>query len=112
MSLSERQAEFIQALGKLLEWVHEWDQNPNNRLTFGCGRCREIGHHIQGSYHYMGLAQDINLFLRDPVTGKWTWQTTTEAHREMGEFWESLGGTWGGRFRRPDGNHYSWGEGR
>lgn len=32
----------------------------------------------------------------------------TEDHRELGEWWESQGGTWGGRFN--DGNHYSWGE--
>ncbi|HBJ0947911.1 TPA: M15 family metallopeptidase, partial [Escherichia coli] len=25
-----------------------------------------------------------------------------------GEYWESLGGSWGGRFKsRPDGNHFS-----
>ncbi|HAO1973206.1 TPA: M15 family peptidase, partial [Escherichia coli] len=24
-----------------------------------------------------------------------------------GEYWESIGGTWGGRFSRADGNHFS-----
>ena len=30
---------------------------------------------------------------------------STEDHRPLGEWWESQGGTWGGRFN--DGNHYS-----
>jgi len=51
------------------------------------------------SLHRRRLAIDINLFrngqyLRD-----------TESHRELGEWWESIGGSWGGRFN--DGNHYS-----
>lgn len=26
----------------------------------------------------------------------------------LGQYWESLGGSWGGRFKsRPDGNHFS-----
>jgi hypothetical protein len=51
------------------------------------------------SLHKERLAIDLNLF-RD---GKFL--TQTEDHRELGEFWESIGGTWGGRFN--DGNHYS-----
>jgi hypothetical protein len=30
---------------------------------------------------------------------------STEAHTPLGEQWEKMGGTWGGRFN--DGNHYS-----
>jgi len=48
------------------------------------------------------LAIDLNLF----KDGEYL--TDTEDHRFLGEFWESLGGTWGGRW--DDGNHYSWGE--
>ena len=51
------------------------------------------------SLHKSRLAIDFNLF----IDGKY--QTTTEAHRPLGEYWESIGGTWGGRFN--DGNHYS-----
>lgn len=51
------------------------------------------------SLHKSRLAIDLNLF-RD---GKYL--TSTEDHRPLGEFWESIGGTWGGRFN--DGNHYS-----
>jgi len=58
--------------------------------------------HKEGSYHYLRLAVDLNLFKDGVFLDK------TEDHEELGIFWESLGGTWGGRF--DDGNHYSWGE--
>ena len=60
--------------------------------------------HSKNSFHYKGLAGDLNLY-RD---GRWL--KSTEAHRPLGEYWEGLGGSWGGRFRRPDGGHYSFGE--
>ena len=51
------------------------------------------------SLHKYRLAVDFNLF----KNGQYL--TTTEAHRPLGEYWESIGGTWGGRWE--DGNHYS-----
>jgi hypothetical protein len=64
--------------------------------------------HKSGSFHYIRLAIDLNLF----KDGQWL--TTTEAHKEFGEYWESLDPlcTWGGHFPSPDGNHYSFGEGK
>lgn len=56
-------------------------------------------HGIKRSLHCDRLALDLNLFV-DGV-----WLQSTEAHRELGEWWESVGGAWGGRF--GDGNHYS-----
>lgn len=55
------------------------------------------------SLHIEGLAADLNLY-RDGM-----WLDKTEDHKGLGEWWESLGPDyrWGGRFRRPDGNHYS-----
>ena len=54
------------------------------------------------SLHKQRLAIDLNLFL----DGKYL--TTPEDHEPFGEFWESIGGSWGGRFN--DANHYSLGE--
>jgi hypothetical protein len=51
------------------------------------------------SNHKQRLAVDFNLF----KDGRYL--TSTESHRLLGEYWESIGGTWGGRFN--DGNHYS-----
>jgi hypothetical protein len=73
-------------------------------MSLGRGRVsveeneRQRGH--KGSLHMKGLAQDLNLF----KDGKYL--TKTQDHQELGEFWESIGGTWGGRW--GDGNHYSF----
>ena len=60
--------------------------------------------HSRKSFHYKRLAIDLNLF----KNGKYL--RSTKAHQPLGEFWETIGGTWGGRFKSPDGNHYSLGE--
>lgn len=55
-----------------------------------------------GSLHRKRLAIDLNLFKDGKFLQK------TEDHKPLGEFWESIGGSWGGRFKtNPDGNHYS-----
>jgi hypothetical protein len=64
----------------------------------------EKGYGAARSFHKRRMAIDLNLF-KDGV-----FQATTEAHRPLGEWWKSMGGSWGGDFRSPDGNHYSWGE--
>ena len=66
-------------------------------LTFGDAWAK-TGHR-QYSLHYDRLAIDLNLF----KAGRYL--TATEDHRPLGEYWESIGGSWGGRFK--DGNHYS-----
>lgn len=58
--------------------------------------------HMKGSLHYLKLAIDINLFDKD---GKFL--DKTEDHRVLGEFWKSIGGSWGGDFSNSDGGHYS-----
>jgi len=68
------------------------------------------GYGSANSYHKRRLAIDLNLF-KDG-----TFLESTEGHRQLGEWWKSQGGTWGGDFvdrtgkPAPDGNHYSWGE--
>ena len=59
-----------------------------------------------GTYHGKRLAVDVNLF-KDGA-----WLVTRTGWIEMGEVWESLGGTWGGRWEgsKCDPNHLSWGE--
>ena len=66
-------------------------------LTFGDAWAKTG--HKKSSNHYKRLAVDLNLFMDHEYRSK------TEDHRPLGEFWESLGGSWGGRY--GDGNHYS-----
>jgi len=58
--------------------------------------------HMVGSLHYSGCAGDLILYKDGVYQGK------TEAHQELGEYWESLDPDckWGGRW--GDGNHYSF----
>jgi hypothetical protein len=53
------------------------------------------------SKHMVGLAVDLALIDR----GKAVWDM--EAFRPLGEYWESLGGVWGGRWKNlRDGCHF------
>jgi hypothetical protein len=58
------------------------------------------GYGTKSSKHKLRLAIDLNLF----KDGKYLQETTD--HKVLGEWWESQGGIWGGRFK--DGNHYEW----
>lgn len=100
MKKSRKQRDFNLAVAKLIIW----GAKRGYEFTFGDAHAKSG--HIDGSFHYQRLAIDLNLFIDD------VYQKTTEAHRPVGEKWEKLGGTWGGRFRNKDGNHYSWGESR
>ena len=60
----------------------------------------KIGYSATMSKHKLRLAIDLNLFQH----GRYL--TGTEDHRPLGEWWETVGGIWGGRFN--DGNHYEW----
>ncbi len=108
MTLSEHQRLFVKLQAKWLVWVHE----QGYELTEGDGfRAPSVFGHFgkrkEGAYgratslHKLKLAHDWNLWI-DGV-----YQTTTEAHRHLGEKWESMHPLcrWGGRFN--DGNHYS-----
>jgi len=102
MTLSEKQQLFTQLI--------EWAGLRGYRLTFGetyrtpqqAALNAKSGAGISNSLHTLRLAVDLNLF----INGEY--KTKTEDYLPLGEYWESLGGTWGGRFKtRPDGNHFS-----
>ncbi|MDT3252754.1 M15 family metallopeptidase [Serratia sp. root2] len=105
MTLSEKQQLFTKLIAQLIMWADE----KGYRLTFGeAYRTPEqaklnvqSGKGIANSLHTQRLAVDFNLF----INGQY--QTDSAAYTELGKFWESIGGSWGGRFSRPDGNHFS-----
>ncbi|EJP6015793.1 M15 family metallopeptidase, partial [Escherichia coli] len=92
----------------IADLIH-WAQEHGYRLTFGeayrtpeqAALNAKSGKGIRNSLHTLRLAVDFNLF----INGKY--QADTDAYRPLGEYWESIGGTWGGRFSRADGNHFS-----
>lgn len=92
MRLREKQSKFVRMVALLIQFAYE----RGYELTFGDAWARDG--HMSNSLHYDRLAIDLNLF----KDGRYL--TTSEDHKELGEFWESIGGSWGGRF--DDGNHY------
>lgn len=106
MTLSEKQQLFTIKLANLVLWA----ESHGYRLTYGeayrtpeqAALNAKKGSGISNSLHTQRLAVDFNLF----INGKY--QDKTEAYLPLGEYWESLGGSWGGRFKsNPDGNHFS-----
>ncbi len=96
MTLGEKQRQFTKMIGQLILFAYD----HGYELTFGHAlRCPDCPTGKANSLHKSRLAVDLNLF----KDGRYL--SSTEDHRELGEYWESLGGTWGGRFQ--DGNHYS-----
>lgn len=103
-SLSAKQQRFTYMIGQLIHFAYE---QAGYSLTFGeayrTAEQAEIyaksGKGIKNSVHCDRLAVDFNLFING------VYQTSTSAYKLLGEYWESLGGTWGGRFN--DGNHFS-----
>ena len=98
MSLRKQQSQFARMVGLLINYA----TLQGYEITFGDAYAKSG--HIDGSFHYKRLAIDLNLF----KNGEYL--TETQDHKPLGLFWESIGGTWGGRFENPDGNHYSLGE--
>ena len=95
MTLRQKQSKFARMIGLLIHYV----TLRGYEVTFGDAYASSG--HCKNSNHYVRLAIDLNLF----KDGKYL--TETVDHQEFGEFWESIGGSWGGRFSNPDGNHYS-----
>ena len=105
MSLRKKQSEFARMIPRLIDKAHEMgyevtlgDGYRDPRVFGKMGEAKGYGN--PRSYHKLRLAIDLNLF-KDGV-----YLEGTEQHRPLGEWWESVGGIWGGRF--DDGNHYQW----
>jgi len=93
--LRDRQSEFAVMAAKLI--LHA--DKLGYEVTLGDAyRDPRAPYGSKSSRHKSRLAIDLNLF----KGGKYL--QDTEDHRPLGEWWESVGGIWGGRFE--DGNHY------
>jgi hypothetical protein len=97
MTLSEKQQDFAQAVaGLIYEAVR-----LGYAITFGDAyRDPRVLYVMKTSLHRIRLAIDLNVF----KDGKYL--TDGSMYTDLGEYWESVGGAWGGRFQ--DGNHFSF----
>lgn len=107
-ALVQAQADFARALAHLILWTRQ----QGYTITLGeAERPPEVaalyardGRGITDSQHTRRLAADLHLY----INGRY--QTDSAAHAPIGAYWESLDhrAKWGGRFPRPDGNHYEF----
>jgi hypothetical protein len=102
MTHGEKRRRFTFFLAKLIVYANECGYG------IAIDGTKEATGHIENSFHPKGLAADMNLYKGE------TWLKNTEDHRFLGDYWKSLDSmcTWGGDFKSPDGNHYSYGEGK
>jgi len=110
MTLHDQQEQFTLKVAYLIRWAYDHGYT----LTFGdayrhpkfskeqLGEDKSYFHNW--SFHCKRLAIDLNLFKNEEYL------TKTEEYKPLGEYWESIGGSWGGRWN--DGNHFSLGEGK
>lgn len=96
MTLLEKQFKFSQMTGLLLQKAAQMGY----QITMGDGyRDARVTYGSETSLHRIRLAHDFNVF----KGGKYL--ASGEEYTDLGEYWESIGGSWGGRFN--DGNHFS-----
>lgn len=104
MTLGQKQRKFTEMISRLIAFAY----GQGYELTFGDAYRDPRAHGQVGekksyssanSLHKERLAVDFNLF----KDGKYL--SRTEDYKPLGDYWESIGGTWGGKF--SDGNHFS-----
>lgn len=99
MTLRQKQSKFAHMVALLI--LHA--EQLGYEITFGRAAASEAANKADGgipnSLHRQRLAVDLNLF----KGGRYL--SSSSSHEPLGIYWESIGGTWGGRFN--DGNHYS-----
>ena len=105
MTLGQKQRRFTLMVSELIRWAYD----HGFELTFGeayrtpeqAALNAKSGTGIGNSLHTQRLAVDLNLFKDD------VYLRESAYYLLLGEKWESMGGSWGGRFLRADGNHFS-----
>jgi hypothetical protein len=96
MKLQEKQAKFARMVALLI--LHA--EALGYSVTLGDAyRDARVPYGHPRSLHRVRLAIDLNLFRDGELL------TSTSDHEPLCVYWESIGGSWGGRF--DDGNHYS-----
>ena len=105
-TLGEMQRRFTLMAAKLIEHIYAsgyqatfGDAYRDPRVHGPMGSKKVHSYSAANSCHKLRLAVDLQIF-KDGV-----YLTRTEDYTFAGKYWESIGGSWGGRF--GDGNHYS-----
>lgn len=107
MTIREKQAAFLVMVSKLICFAYgqgitlfalEWYRTPERQKELvAAGKSWTMN-----SKHIDGLAVDLCI-LKD---GKVSWDN--EDYKPLGEFWEKLGGRWGGSWKQKDSVHFEY----
>ena len=105
-TLGAKQQRFTLMAAKLIQHIYAegytatfGDAYRDPRVHGAHGTKKVGSYSAAGSVHKLRLAVDLQLF----KDGKYL--TASEDYTFAGLYWESIGGTWGGRFN--NGNHFS-----
>lgn len=107
MTLGQQQRRFLPLVAKLIDWTYahgyELTAGELYRTPEQAALNAKSGAGIAHSLHTQRLAVDLQLF-KDGV-----YLTDSAQYISLGTFWEGLDPEccWGGRFSKPDGNHFS-----
>ena len=107
MTLRQQQSLFAILVARLIQYATALDYEVTLGEAFRspeeAQRLAKLGKGIVNSVHCSKLAIDLNLF----KDGKYL--SSSLSHKPLGEWWERQHELcrWGGRFFKPDGNHYS-----
>jgi hypothetical protein len=96
MTLRQKQSKFVRMTARLILHAGHLGYELTTGDAFRQENCPYGQKH---SLHKIRLAQDYNVF-KDGVFLNGHGQ-----YDDLGEYWESIGGSWGGRF--DDDNHFS-----
>ncbi len=95
MMLQPKQATFARMVALLILQAGVLGYEVTFGHAYRCGDCK-VG--LDKSLHKIRLAVDLNVF----KDGEYL----PGGYDDLGEWWESIGGSWGGRFGDDD-NHFS-----
>lgn len=103
MQLRDKQDQFAGMVAELIQEARKKGYQVTLGEAFRPSELAELyakqGRGISNSLHTARLAIDINLFKDGEYLSR------SQDYEPLGLWWESIGGSWGGRFR--DGNHFS-----
>jgi len=94
-TLRMKQSRFVRMVALLISFA----DSRGYEMSFGPAFTSQG--HVEGSLHFLRLAIDLNVFRE----GKY--MKVHGDYNDLGDFWESIGGIWGGRW--GDDNHFSLG---
>lgn len=84
----------------MIAWLILYAEFRGYEVTLGDAyRDKRVTYGHPNSLHRNRLAVDLNIF----KDGKYL--ENGDDYKDLGEYWEAIGGAWGGRF--GDGNHFS-----